>query len=117
MAKVATVVPRWIELVAAFVVAPALLALGPRWLVTVAILASGGLCALALSFDPTFARRDLVDLAAARPGLRRVLLRTAVVWLGLLVLTLAASPGTLFGFPRARPTVWLAVMILYPLSA
>lgn len=108
---------RGLELVAGFVVAPALLALGPRWLVTVAILLSGAVCALALVLDPTFRRRQLIDVAAARPDLPRVLGRTAVIWSGLFVLTLLASPETLFGFPRARPVVWLMVMCLYPLSA
>jgi membrane protease YdiL (CAAX protease family) len=108
---------RPLELIGAFVVVPVLLTLGPRWLVTVVILASGVVCALALVLDPTFPRRQLIDAAAVRSGLKAVLLRTAAVWAGLLALTLAASPRTLFIFPRTRPTFWLILMILYPLSA
>jgi membrane protease YdiL (CAAX protease family) len=108
---------RAIELVLLFVVAPALLVLGPRWLVTVIILASGVICAVALALDPTFPKGRLLDFRSARPDLPRVLLRTAAVWVGLLALTALASPQTLFIFPRTRPRVWLAVMCLYPLSA
>jgi hypothetical protein len=107
---------RAVELILAFAVAPALLALGPRRLVSLAILAAGALCAVVLARDPSFPRRQLFDAAAARAGLGRVLRRTVLVWTGLLALTAVASPDTLFEFPRTRPGVWLAVMCLYPLS-
>jgi len=108
---------RWLELVAAFVVAPGLLALGPRRLVTMVILASGVVCALALVLDRTFPRRQLIGTAGLLAGGQRLLLRTAVIWAGPLALTLALSSGTLFIFPRTRPVVWAFVMTLYPLSA
>jgi membrane protease YdiL (CAAX protease family) len=105
------------ELAVLFTVGPALLALGPRWLVTVGILASGLTCAGALVIDPTFPRGDLVGATGVRPGLRLVLARTLAVWAGLLAATLIAAPRSLFNFPRTRPIVWFAVMCLYPLSA
>src|SRR5215475_12059944 len=77
---------RMLELLAGFGVAPALLALAPRRLVSLAILLAGGLCALALTRDPTFPRRRLIAMVAGRSEIRRVLLRTAVIWAGLLVL-------------------------------
>lgn len=108
---------RVVELVLLFTVAPGLLALGPRWLVTAAILASGVVCLLALLLDRTFRRRELLDAAATRRGIGRVLLGTLIVWLALLVVTALATPQTLFAFPRATPRLWLLVMLLYPLSA
>ena len=108
---------RVLELMIVFGVAPALLALGPRWLVSIAILLAGASCAAMLARDSSFPRRALLDVSAARPGLGEVLRRTAAVWLGLLVITAIASPRSLFSFPRARPAVWLLVMCLYPLSA
>jgi uncharacterized protein len=98
-------------------VGPALLALGPRWLVTVGILASGLTCAVVLAIDPTFPRGGLVGAKGVRPDLGFVLARTLAVWAGLLATTLIAAPRSLFHFPRTRPIVWLVVMFLYPLSA
>lgn len=100
-----------------FTLGPGLVTLGPRWLVTAAILVSGVVCVLALVLDPTFRRRELADAGAARRGIGRVLLRTLIVWLFLLGVTAIATPDTLFAFPRARPGLWLMAMVLYPLSA
>jgi membrane protease YdiL (CAAX protease family) len=110
---------RWraAELVLLFAAAPGLLALGPRRLVTICILAGGLLCLVVLLRDRTFHRRALWDAAAAARGMRRMLLRTLVIWAGLLALTIVAAPQSLFIFPRQRPLVWTAVMVLYPLSA
>ena len=105
------------ELVLLFAAGPALLTLGPRWLVSVGILASGLLCAGVLFRDPTFARRDLLGAAALRPGLGVVLRRALLVSLGLLIVAVATVPKSLFAFPRHRTSVWLLVMVLYPLSA
>jgi membrane protease YdiL (CAAX protease family) len=105
------------ELVALFAAGPALLALVPRWLVSVGILASGLVCALVLARDPTFPRRELLGMAGLRGGIRRVLGRTLLVWVALLVVTAVAMPDALFIFPRTRPVVWMLVMVLYPLSA
>jgi len=105
------------ELVLLFTVAPALLTLGPRWLVSVGILASGLLCTGLLLRDPTFPRRNLLGAAGVRPGLGVVLRRALLVSLGLLAVTVAIVPGALFTFPRHRRSFWLLVMVLYPLSA
>lgn len=105
------------ELVVLFAALPALLALGPRWLVSVGILASGVIGILALAFDPTFQRRELIRVQGASAGFRAVLLRALVIAAGLLALTAFTSPRALFAFPRHRPVVWAVVMVLYPLSA
>src|SRR5262249_9734241 len=109
--------PRWrvLELILLFTFGPALLALGPRWLVTVCILGSAVLGALVLARDRTSPRGDRLGAARARAGLRRVLGRTLAVSAGLLALTAIAAPGSLFVFPRTRPVVWAMVMVLYPL--
>ena len=108
---------RTAELVLLFTVGPTLLTLGPRWLVSVGILASGLLCTGVLLRDPSFSRRDLLGTAGLRPGLGIVLRRLLLVSLGLLVVTVAVDPQALFAFPRHRTSVWLLVMVLYPLSA
>ncbi len=103
---------RWTELVALFVVGPGLIALGPRWWVFPAILGGGVVSALLLLTDPTFRRRRQ---GAAPRGLAGVLLRVAAVWGALLVFALVQrGPAGLFLFPRARPGVWLLVLVLYP---
>jgi len=108
---------RWAELVVLFALVPALLALAPRWAVSVGILSSGIIAAAALALDPTFPRQELIRLRATRRGLRTVLLRTLVVGLALLATVAIAAPRGLFSFPRHRPVVWAIVMVLYPLSA
>ena len=108
---------RAIELVGLFGVLPGLLALGPRWVVSLGILASGLIAILALAFDPTYPRRELLRMRPVASELRPILLRAFVIALGLLILTAFTAPRSLFGFPRHRPVVWAIVMVLYPLSA
>jgi len=110
------------ELILLFGLVPALLALAPRWAVSLSILASGLIALAALAFDPSFARRELLrlgDLTGGphRQALRVVLLRALFIAAGLFALTALTSPAALFGFPRHRPVVWAVVMVLYPLSA
>jgi hypothetical protein len=105
------------ELVLLFTGGPALLTLGPRWLVSVGILASGLLFTAVLLRDPSFSRRELLGVAGLRPGLGVVLRRALLVSVGLLIVAVATVPRSLFTFPRQRTSVWLLVMVLYPLSA
>jgi membrane protease YdiL (CAAX protease family) len=105
---------RTVELFLLFGLGPALLALGPRWVVSVAILAGGIICAVALRADPTIPRTALWGWAAARSGLSRVLARAAVVGLGLLALAVASARPLL---PSTQPRRWALVMLLYPISA
>lgn len=99
---------------AAFVVAPLLLATAPRWMVTIGIIGSGCISLAVLLRDPTFPRRTLWDAALARQGLREVAIRTIVVWTGLFLVTFLRQRAHLFEMPRARPVAWLLVMTLYP---
>lgn len=105
---------RWLELILIFVVAPLVLALASRRMVTLGIIGSGVLSLFALLLDPTFPRRQLWDAALARQGLRALAIRTIFVWAGLLVVTLLFAREHLFEMPRTRPIAWLLVMVLYP---
>lgn len=115
-APVAAPARRRAELLVLFGLGPVLLALGPRWLVTLGILASGALAVVALVRDPTFPRRGLWG-AAPRGGPPRVLRRTALACAAILAATALASPRALFALPRHRPVAWALVMVLYPVSA
>jgi membrane protease YdiL (CAAX protease family) len=98
-----------------FGVGPWLLSLAPRWVVLPAMTVSGLACLVFLLLDPTFPRARLLDAAAARRGLRQVLLRTAAVWAAVLVVALVTLPRAgLFVLPRARPGLWLIVVLAYP---
>jgi hypothetical protein len=98
-----------------FGVAPWALSLGPRWLVLPSIVTGGMLCLVLLLRDPTFPRERLLDRTAARRWLRPVLLRTVVVWAGIVLVALVArGPQGLFFLPRARPALWVAIVALYP---
>jgi hypothetical protein len=103
------------EMVVLFGLGPALLALGPRWIVTAGILGTGALCGALLLADPTFARGELVGLEGARRGLRVVLIRTAFV--GAVLLAGAALLARQPLLPRAHPGLWGLIMVLYPISA
>jgi membrane protease YdiL (CAAX protease family) len=106
---------RWLELVALFILAPLVLSRAPRVFVLPGIVAGGVFCLVALLVDRSFPRRHLWDAAAARRGIGRVLLRTALVWAGLLVFAFASyGREGVFAFPRARPVVWAIVVVLYP---
>jgi membrane protease YdiL (CAAX protease family) len=105
---------RWLELFLIFGVAPLVLALASRRMVTLGIIGSGVLSLIALLLDPTFPRRQLWDARLARQGLPALAIRTLVVWAGLLIVTLLFFREHLFQMPRTRPMAWLVVMILYP---
>jgi hypothetical protein len=104
------------ELLLLFGVGPALLALGPRWMVSVGILAGGVLAAVALRLDRAFPRGQLWR-GAPRSDVARVLARTALACAGVLALTALVSPRPLFVLPRERPVAWGLIMCLYPISA
>ena len=107
---------RWAELILLFVVAPGLVSLGPRWWILPAILGGGLVCLVVLLADPAFPRRQLWDARGARRGLAGLALRTVGVCTGVfLVALIQRGPQGLFLFPRARPAVWLLVLVLYPL--
>jgi hypothetical protein len=108
---------RRIELGLLYVVGAALLALGPRRLVSLSILAGGLLSAVVLWRDRSFLRRELWNAAAARGRVGAVLARTAFACAVILAATALASPDRLFALPRARPVVWALIMVLYPISA
>jgi membrane protease YdiL (CAAX protease family) len=108
---------RRIELILLLVVGPALLALGPRRLVSLCILAGGVLSFVVLWRDPSFPRRELWNAGAARGRLGVVLVRTAVACAGILAATALLAPARLFALPRERPVVWVFIMVLYPISA
>jgi len=105
---------RWLELILVFGLAPLVLALAPRRMVTLGIIGSGIFSLIALLLDPAFLRRQLWDAALARQGLRALPIRTIFVWAGLLAVTVLFYPEHLFEMPRTRPLAWLLVMILYP---
>jgi membrane protease YdiL (CAAX protease family) len=88
----------------------------PRRFVSLGILVGGIAGAVVLIRDPTFRSRQLVSGFGGRAEVRRVLVRTAGVWLVLLAAAALFAPS-LFPFPRARPVVWAIVMVLYPISA
>ena len=84
-------------MLALYVGLPALIALGPRWTVLAAILASGAVCLAALLLDRTFSRRQLAGADGARRGARVVLARAAVVAAALVALgALTRGPASLF---------------------
>jgi uncharacterized protein len=114
---------RLLELVVLFGLGPAALSAGPGWLVIPAILGGAALCWGILRWDPGYRREGLAGRVGPettgrepiRGVLIRLLLRTAVGWLVLLLLVAWLEPEALFIFPRQRPGFWLLVMIGYPL--
>jgi membrane protease YdiL (CAAX protease family) len=73
------------------------------------------LAAVALRRDPGFDRRRLWNAAALRPALPGILGLWAVVSVATTVVLAVVSPDRLFDLPRQETTLWLAVVLLYPL--
>ncbi|HZW10726.1 MAG TPA: CPBP family intramembrane glutamic endopeptidase [Phycisphaerales bacterium] len=92
----------------------ALFARGERWLFP-ALWLWAGVCLLVLLTDRTFERRRLWSTRGLRRELRPMLARFAVLGLGITALVLAITPREAFGLPRRDPTLWAAIMVLYPL--
>jgi membrane protease YdiL (CAAX protease family) len=103
-----------VELVLLFGVGPALLALGPRWMVSVCILVGGLVCAAVLRADRTLPQAVLWCSAGLRAGLPRVLLRVAVVGVALLAVAIASGRPLLL---RTQPRLLGLILVLYPISA
>ncbi|WFS64099.1 CPBP family intramembrane metalloprotease [Pseudodesulfovibrio thermohalotolerans] len=107
----------WLEFLALFGLTPLLYALG--WLPVPKIpllLAIASVCFIYLAVNGFLRKTDIfVLMRESKRALRTIAFRTlAVALLSTLTVTVCL-PDQLFGFPRARPLLWLAVMFLYPL--
>lgn len=109
---------RWLELVTLFVILP--LALFPlravvgRWVIPVLLAACAG-CLLVLLGDRSFDRRRLWNADGLRAGLRRILTVFLPGAAALAAATALLAPELLLRLPRERPTLWVLVLVLYPL--
>jgi membrane protease YdiL (CAAX protease family) len=107
----------WLEFLALFGLTPLLHALG--WLpfpkIPLLLVIAGG-CLIYLGRGGYLKKTEISDfLCRNRHNLRAIALRSAAVALCSVLVVLVWSPEQLFGFPRTRPLLWLAVMALYPL--
>jgi hypothetical protein len=113
----------WIELGLLFVLLPLGAWQGFEWArahsvrlpIIPAILALGLTCWFWLRAQPDFDRRRLWKWPRDAALWRRILVRFAVAAVLLTGLTLLLKPDGLLGFPRRNPTMWMVVMIGYPL--
>ncbi|MEZ7196544.1 CPBP family intramembrane glutamic endopeptidase [Pseudodesulfovibrio karagichevae] len=107
----------WLEFLALFGLTPLLHALG--WLpfpkIPLLLVFAGG-CLLYLGRGGYLQKTDFsIFLSENRHNLRAITLRSLAVALCSVLVVLVWAPDQLFGFPRSRPLLWLAVMVLYPL--
>ncbi|MDA8016674.1 MAG: CPBP family intramembrane metalloprotease [Thermoanaerobaculia bacterium] len=84
------------------------------WLIETLVV-TGIACIAALLLDPDFDRRRLWNADCLVPGLRRVLLLFLAGAAVVTVLVLWQRPDLFLAFPRQRTTLWLFVMVFYPL--
>jgi len=106
----------WVEFLALFGLLPALFCFRSIHVpLPLLLLSAAAVCLLILSRDRSFNRDQLWNLPAFWRGLPAVL----GLWLIGAALFAAAvlifAPDRYLEFPRQRPALWLAVMILYPL--
>lgn len=103
----------WVELVLAFGLAPVAVALfvPPAAWIPVLWLAAGA-AALHLRWRGAHFPPDLPAPAAV--SRRKLALRFLVSAVVVLAGTAALAPALFLSFPRERPLLWLAVMVLYP---
>ena len=76
----------------------------------------GGLAAALwlLRREPEADRAAIFRVEGAWPEVRRSLLRCAVFAVPLVAIAFLVEPGRFFSFPRERPGIWAAVVVLYP---
>lgn len=107
----------WIEFLSLFILVPTLYALGLMPLPKIPILLiffSG--CVIYLVRREQFGKRRFISGLRADPELLwPILLRSAGVFLLSVIAVLAINPNHLFAFPKAKPWIWLLVMLLSPL--
>jgi membrane protease YdiL (CAAX protease family) len=106
---------RWLELLACFLAAPALLVFLPGIAILPTVVVAALLAVVGLRRDPSFDRRQLWSFRAPRPVLLALLARTIVGCALLTVLVLVWQPARLFFLPRHHPLSWLAIVLGYPL--
>lgn len=74
-------------------------------------------CWLVLRRDPSFERRELERSALGQAALRPMLARFAAGALVMIGLVAAATPESLFDWPREQTGFWLLVIVLYPIAS
>jgi membrane protease YdiL (CAAX protease family) len=79
------------------------------------LVVAAGLAAVVLRRDPSFHHRQLWNATALRPALSRILALWAVVSLAATAAVALVDPGRLFDLPRQESTLWLGIIVLYPL--
>ncbi|MCE7973471.1 MAG: CPBP family intramembrane metalloprotease [Leptolyngbya sp. PLA1] len=98
-----------------FFAIPAIIAFGPPRIPFFVLLYSATvICSLLLLFDRSFDRSRLWNTASLRAGLPGVLSLWAVGVVVLSLLIKFLAPHLWLAFPREKPLVWAAVMVLYP---
>lgn len=105
----------WLEIAVIFIGIPPLIMLaGQRWLMLVALWLGAAFAVVAMKKLQGFNHRREWNLAGVKAGIAPVLARFIILSLFLLIFTAWHDPERLFSFPRERPVVWAAVMLLYP---
>ncbi|MBX3409166.1 MAG: CPBP family intramembrane metalloprotease [Phycisphaeraceae bacterium] len=106
---------RWFELIALFFAIPVLLTFRSADIPIFPLLWIAAVGAVVLLLrDPAFLRHQIWNPGQVRPGIARVLTIWAVSAICLAAIILVFTPDDLFSFPRERTTLWLAVMLFYP---
>lgn len=106
---------RWFELIALFFAIPVLLIFRSADIPIFPLLWLAAIGSLVLLLrDPAFLRQQIWNPGQVRTGIARVLAIWAVSAICLTAIIFVFAPDDLFSFPRQRPTLWLAVMLFYP---
>lgn len=108
--------PRLAEFLALFALLPTLFFVWPiRGFLIPALVIGSLICFYMLWRDPTFERRRLWNASAVPPVLGAVIARFFLVAVLMGASVAYLRPELLFGLPRARPGLWAAIMVLYPI--
>ncbi len=108
----------WCEYVLIWLGLPAGVAALRVWVVEVPVVpllwTATLLCFLLLWRDRSFDRKSLWNTGAVREHIRPVLIRFAVIAPVIFAAVWLLTPDRMLMFPRMRPGIWAAVMLLYP---
>jgi membrane protease YdiL (CAAX protease family) len=107
---------RWFEFVCLFGVMPGLFALRTVSIPFLLLLYSAlGICLTILMRDKTFDRARLWRAEAVRGAIPRILALYVPAMFLLGAMVYRFMPDAFLSFPRERPVIWAAVMLLYPI--
>ncbi|EFK08960.1 CAAX amino terminal protease family protein [delta proteobacterium NaphS2] len=79
------------------------------------LISISAVCSILLLKDNTFLRSRFYDLKPIHAFFKTILLRSLVIGLSLAGILLIMKPEAFFHFPKTNTTLWMLIVVLYPI--